>query len=116
VYTSDSLALTVVEALVHLPGALPLDYIAYRIGVPEARLETLDPRLLKTEWRNDLGYTRAIGDQWLAQERGLALMVPSAVLPSGSNVLLNPRHPRASALRLESEEPVRWDPRLRPGT
>jgi RES domain-containing protein len=115
VYTSDSLALALVEGLVHLPGALPWDYAAYRMGVHDAELETLDGRALKAGWMDDLGYTRAIGDQWLSQERSVALVVPSAVLPSGSNVLLNPRHRRATTLRVESAEPLRWDPRLRPG-
>lgn len=76
--------------------------------------EELRLRTLKAGWEHDLARTRAIGDKWLRQQRSLALIVPSAVLPDSKNILLNPQHPDSLQLRLISQQPFTFDPRLRP--
>ena len=111
-YASESLALCLAEALVHVTGPLPADYVSLRLSVPDDACERLDPMALKSTWRVDLGYTRAIGDQWLEQGRSLALVVPSAVVPESSNVLLNPAHPDAARLAAVAQRPFAFDPRL----
>lgn len=115
VYTSESLALCLAECLVHVTGPLPRDYVAFKISVPGDAVETLDAAALKPGWQADVGYTRAIGDQWMDQARSLALAVPSLVLPESTNVLLNPLHPQADSLAVADQQPFRFDPRLRPG-
>lgn len=113
VFASETIALCLAEALVHLPGSLPVDYVAVRLEVPDEQLERLDQQLLKQDWTADLGYTRAIGDQWLEQGRSLLLAVPSVVLPASTNILLNPLHSAAPHMKLISETPFLFDPRLR---
>lgn len=113
-YTSESIALAVVEALVHITGAFPYDYFAFRISVPDDGIERLDVEHLKPGWSEDVGYTRAIGDQWLEQARTLAIVVPSVVVASSLNVLINPGHPNKGALNVVGRDPFRFDPRLRP--
>jgi RES domain-containing protein len=112
VYASDSMALALVEALVHVTGPLPLDYRAFHIEVLDSEIERLDFDALKGSWSTDIGYTRAIGDQWLEQRRSVALVVPGAVLPVGSNVL-DPAHPRTGSVRVIGEMPFAFNPRLR---
>lgn len=41
---------------------------------------------------------RALGDNWLASGRSLLAVVRSAVLPEADVVMMNPRHPAASAV------------------
>lgn len=113
-YTSESLALCLAECLVHVTGPLPRDHVAFKISVPHGALETLDTAVLKPGWQADVGYTRAIGDQWIDQARSLALAVPSSVLPESTSVLLNPAHPEAGSLAVADQQPFRFDPRLRP--
>jgi RES domain-containing protein len=112
VYSSESLALCLAECLVHIPSRLPADYHAFKIEFPEDAAERLDLTLLKADWETDLGYTRAIGDQWIVQRRSLALVVPSVVLPESMNVLLNPAHPDMSAV-IVTARAFQFDPRLR---
>jgi RES domain-containing protein len=114
VYASESLALALVEVLVHVTGALPRVYAAFRIGLPEDDVEVLDSGPLKEGWTADLGYSRAIGDQWLAQERSVALAVPSAVLAASTNWIINPNHPGAARIEVVDRQPFRFDGRLRP--
>ena len=114
VYASESLALCLAECLVHVTGALPKDYYSFQLGVPENEFEQLGPRMLRTGWKADLARTRSIGDKWLREERSLALIVPSVVLPESSNLLINPWHPKAAKLRVILQKPFTFDPRLRP--
>lgn len=111
VYASESLALCLAECLVHIPGRLPTDYVAYRIGIPDDSIEFAG---IAHDPTSPLGITRTFGDAWLAEVRTLALQVPSAVLPESYNVLLNPQHPRAGEIRVLAQQPFQFDPRLRP--
>lgn len=113
IYTSESLALCLTESLVHITGPLPLDYVRFKIQVPEDSLEILEPTSLKQKWKDHLVYTRTLGDEWLRQKRSVALLVPSAVLPESNNIILNPLHPRAGELQVIEQQPFNFDPRLR---
>lgn len=113
VYASESLALCLAECLVHVTGRLPNDYVAFKIEVPESEIERLVISNLKTGWELDMAFTREIGDEWLREKRSLALVVPSAILPESSNVIINPLHARASKLTVISQQPFAFDPRFR---
>ena len=114
VYASESLALCLAECLAHVTGSLPPDYAAFKIAVPDDDIEELSLKTLKAGWEHDLAQTRAVGDEWLVEERSLALVVPSVVLPDSRNILLNPPHSGAARLRVASQQPFTFDPRLRP--
>src|SRR5437868_3356991 len=114
VYASESLALCLAECLVHVTGSLPKDYAAFKIEIPNEGIEELSLKRLKAGWEHDLAQTRAIGDEWLVKERSLALIVPSVLLPDSRNILINPQHSGAARLRVVSQQPFTFDPRLRP--
>jgi RES domain-containing protein len=116
IYASESLAQCLAECLVHLPGSLPSDYEAFKLSLPRESLEVLDVTSLEPEWREDIGRTRSVGDEWIRQNRSLALAVPSAVLAESTNILINPAHPRASEIVVEESMPFQFDPRLRPAS
>jgi RES domain-containing protein len=99
---------------VHVTGALPQDYTRFKISFPDDSVEELSLAKLKAGWGRDPAQTRAIGDGWLKEQRSLALIVPSVVLPDSRNVLLNPLHPGPARLRVVSQQPFTFDPRLRP--
>jgi RES domain-containing protein len=56
----------------------------------------------------------AFGDAFLARGKRLGLIVPSAVIPEASNIVVNPRHPRMAGVRVEIVRDFAYDPRLRP--
>ena len=114
IYTSETLSLALVEALVHLPTPLPKGYMAFRIEIPDTGVEMLDLGVLSAEWQSRIIDTRAVGDGWLQEERSLALGVPSVIVPEERNVLINPIHRDAGQLRAVDQRPFAWDPRLRP--
>jgi RES domain-containing protein len=114
VYASESLALCLAECLVHVTGVLPQNYTSFKIFVPDDSVEELSLAGLKTGWERGPAQTRALGDEWLKLQRSLTLIVPSAVLPDSKNILLNPQHPSATRMRVVSQQPFTFDPRLRP--
>lgn len=116
VYAASHLSLAALELLVHVdPEDVPDDLTAFEIEVPDdAPVERLDPTALPSEWHRalDCPACREVGRRWMAEQRTLALVVPSAVVPSEANVLLNPAHPAAARLCIISTAPFAFDPRL----
>lgn len=114
-YASGNSALAVLEVLVHLQDVAILpSYSLVAASIPDALVEDLDPSLLPTGWNAwpVPPETQAIGDAWTRSGRSLALRVPSAVVPGGSNFLINPAHPDFARFIVDSVEPFSFDPRL----
>lgn len=118
-YCSSSIALAALETIVHLSqGALPLDRFLIRVVIPgdlwQTR-ETLTQATAPADWDvRPAGFaSRQYGDQWLDASTSAVLEVPSIVVPEEYNVLVNPRHPRASSISGAVVRPWRYDLRLR---
>jgi RES domain-containing protein len=112
-YCASSLSLAVLELLVHVdPGDAPEDLVAVRIEIPE---DVSARRLLLAElpgdWRRGTGKAalRALGTAWIQAGAEGILIVPSVIVPAESNVLVNPRHPNATRIKVLGQEPFRLD-------
>lgn len=115
VYTSESLELAVLEALVHLDiDLLPRDM--YQVGFElDERFVVRLPSSLPRGWDSAPPYdpkVQAIGNRWLAAGSSLGLRVPASVLPSRHNVLINPAHPDIGQLREVDRGPLPWPARV----
>jgi RES domain-containing protein len=108
VYTSASLALSVLERRVHSTQQ-PRDDVSIEIEVPDDSVESIAP--LPNAWKEDLTLTRAIGSEWLRSNRSLCLRVPSAVIPD-FNYLINPRHKDLGLVKIIMVNRFEYDPRL----
>jgi RES domain-containing protein len=116
VYTAGSLALAIVELLVHTdPDLIPADLTAFEIDVPDSVSQRSSPASeLPAGWddQDDLSLARAVGDEWLRSHTTCILAVPSAIVPEEMNYLINPTHPEAAAITIVSSRPFSFDPRL----
>ena len=95
-YVSQSLSLAALETLVHAPPALlRTPWVALSADVPEELVEPQDRSALPPDWNAFPGpqEVQRIGDEWARSLSRAVLEVPSAVIPSESNYLLNPLHP-----------------------
>jgi RES domain-containing protein len=105
VYCASSPAASLLEMLVSLEierGDIPLRYVLLKIAVPEATsCARLDPGGLPEDWRMRAQATRRMGDDWLSAAESALLEVPSALVPETWNVLINPAHAEAGAIRIE---------------
>jgi RES domain-containing protein len=115
-YASDSLALASLEILVHCePNLVPRDLLAVEISVPiGVTIEELDAEALPRTWRRYPAPSslQRLGNAWLDRSTACVLRVPSALVPSESNFLMNPVHPDRRKLRVVRKAPFRFDPRL----
>ena len=94
VYTASSRALAILEMLVQ-DQPLHARYVIIAATVPATvRIERVPASALPAAWtsaqRSD--ELRTIGGTWIKRAKSAVLCVPSAVVPSEFNYLLNPEH------------------------
>ncbi len=91
---------------------MPRDYAFFPARIPDDLVERLDP--LAGGWNSTppTDASARAGDEWAASLRSLALVVPSVIVPSGNNLLINPIHPRFAEIAFESPIPHVLDARI----
>jgi RES domain-containing protein len=115
VYASSTLSLAVLEKLVHVDAdVMPLGQLVMEIDVPDRLVTTLLRRRLPRGWRRipPMPTTQRLGDAWIAAGRSAVLAVPSAVVPTELNYLINPLHPDAARIKVVGRRAFAFDPRL----
>lgn len=113
VYTSFSRSLAILEMLVQA-DPLPA-YIALPAILPKNLAVTvLQEKCLPSDWRRMPApdSVRAIGGAWLSMGNSCVLQVPSAIVPTEWNYLLNPRHHDFAAITFGAPERLSLDRRL----
>jgi RES domain-containing protein len=112
VYASSTLSLAALENLVHLNPPLLFKYVAFPIEFGEALVAS--PGKLPADWvlepPGPAG--KAIGDAWVRAETSAVLAVPTVLIPSEINYLLNPAHPDFKKISIGRPQPFAFDPRL----
>ena len=115
IYTSDSMALSVLEVYVHVRFFIPDDFLLLHIEVPDTlKITPIQDKMLPMDWRN-FPYstsTQIIGDEFVAQRRSPILRVPSAIIPGEYNYLINPLHPDIKTIKIVKTEKFDFDQRL----
>ena len=107
-YASNSLALAVLEVLVHLAPPVTLDdYRCFSIDIPRTELEYFDAPMPPFE------DSQTLGSAFLDYRRAIGLDVPSALLTEGRNVVMNPAHLGWDAVKVSGPMSLTEDPRLR---
>jgi RES domain-containing protein len=115
VYTAGSLSLAILEILVHLQQAQILSsYVAFELDFQESLVQDLDPALLPADWRSSPApvLSKEIGDTWIRKSSSAILKVPSVIVPSEHNFLINPGHSNFVSVKIGNPMPLDIDPRL----
>jgi RES domain-containing protein len=115
VYTAESAALAALEMLAHLrPLAAIPAYVLIPCEFDRRLVERLDRKRLPRDWRAYPAPSalQLLGHQWIKGGVPAVLEVPSALVPTESNYLLNPRHRDFRTIRMGSPRPFELDPRL----
>lgn len=115
VYTSASVALATLEILVHLEDSTLLPrYSVLPVEFEEELVRALDVASLPADWRKPMAPVslQQLGDAWIKARDSVVLRVPSVIVPSEDNYLLNPLHPEFNTLKFGSAQAIDFDPRL----
>lgn len=115
-YASPTIALAVLETMVHLSGRMPLPLNRYlvKIEVPEAAWLAATTLAASVGW-DAIPPGRvsiAAGTSWCSAKRSLLAFVPSVVVSEECNVLLNPLHPDAHTIRANKIRKWTYDSRV----
>ncbi|HOV56434.1 MAG TPA: RES family NAD+ phosphorylase [Rhodanobacteraceae bacterium] len=114
-YVAEHPALAMVEVMAHMRlsvESIPTRLRIIRIEIGEGAVFSERPQLPQGWQANEIT-TRTLGNAWLDEGSALVLPVPSAVVPSSTNYLINPAHPQAAThLRESSDEPFWFDARF----
>lgn len=112
-YTSQTISLSLLEMLIHTGSYEEIrSKKLVSINVPDVTPEVLPAAGLPKNWQSDIDYCRHIGDTFLAANKSLMMVVPSAVIPEELNVLINPRHPQFKKISILSARSFQFDSRM----
>jgi RES domain-containing protein len=116
VYLSEHPAVALIENLVNLrgdPRFFQQHFQLLKISSPDKlAAQELTPKQLATMDAEDLATTQILGDAWLTARTSALLRVPSIPSHESWNYLLNPLHPDARTLKVESARHIAYDRRL----
>jgi RES domain-containing protein len=115
VYTSGSISLAILEVLVHIPIYDILEEYVYIPVEFDPKLSTaVNPADLPTNWTQDPSphAIKQIGDSWVENQDSVILEIPSAIVPTEKNYLINPAHPNFKKLKIGAPTTFDFDPRL----
>jgi RES domain-containing protein len=114
VYASATLSLAALESLVHLNPPVAFKWVAIPVSFEERLVEVMSLAGLPADWTEEPPppSTMEVGDQWVKQARSAVLEIPSVIVRSESNFLLNPAHPDFKKVVIGKSAPFAFDPRL----
>ncbi len=114
VYTSATLSLAALETLVHLSPPVTFKVVAIPVEFGEALVEAVPPAGLPADWAEEPPppSSMEIGDLWVREARSAVLEVPSVVIPTEANFLLNPAHADFKRVKIGKPVPFSFDGRL----
>ena len=111
-YTSSSLSLAALETIVNSSSSrIKNGFYCVEIVIPEVEIQELKD--LPAGW-NNFPYTAGtvkIGNDFI-QKNGFCLRVPSAVIPTEFNFLINPHHDLFNEVKIQDVRPMIFDQRL----
>jgi RES domain-containing protein len=114
-YTTSTPELGLIETLAHAPGVRFEDLPHYWLSSIEISddLRNYGPRDMPDYWQ-DSSYekTQLWLLEWLKKPDVLAIAIPSVIVPFSQNILLHPKHPLFTKIRLVEQEPIPIDRRL----
>ena len=93
-YCGATASLCALEVLAH-SAMLPIDMIVVQARVPNSpSMQTVEESDLPRNWSNPIPSkkTQDLGTDWIRSGATVVLSVPSVIIPSERNYLLNPQH------------------------
>ncbi|TQK07953.1 RES family NAD+ phosphorylase [Herbaspirillum sp. SJZ107] len=115
-YCASNVSLAVLETFIHLgAGGLPLNRYLVELAIPDdvwQRAITLHAPPVGWDAIPTGKVSLDEGDRWLKANRSALMIVPSVIVQEEWNVLVNPMHPDAAAIKARKVRKWSYDPRL----
>ena len=115
VYTSSTASLAALELLAHLPRTTDLhNFVIFACSFPDGLVQNVDAARLPARWRESPPprELQETGDRWISGGSSAVLRVPSVIIDSEWNYLLNPVHEDFASIDVADPVPFNLDLRL----
>ncbi len=116
VYCSETPALSALELFVHLQqDGMHIKFVSFEIQIPGKIIINVENIItLPKRWRRHPpgAGTKKIGSDWVKSMDSAVLSLPSTIIPSNKNYLLNPQHPDSDKITIGLPEPFSFDSRM----
>lgn len=116
VYTAGSRSLAALERFVHESPVQMPPLVMMTIYVPdELAITRISESELPEGWDAvpDADVSRNFGTNWLQQAKTPILQLPSAIIASEYNFLINPTHPESPSIKVIDQRDFYYDSRLK---
>ncbi|NOX10136.1 MAG: RES family NAD+ phosphorylase [Gammaproteobacteria bacterium] len=116
VYLGGNLATASLELLVYLDSISVLNcFSKIEVTFNDEHIILIDPDDLPDDWTQPsmTPTTQIIGNDWLSNQESLILQIPSVVIESEHNYLLNPLHPDFKEIETSNITTFKYDSRIR---
>ena len=114
-YTGENKEIALLETIVHSPPVFVPDLDILTMEIPDSIAE-LDIKSLPKNWADYPAPTvlSEIAEDWVNEAKSIALKVPSCIIHSSHNYILNCRHPEyPSKVKIIEHKKFHFDSRLR---
>lgn len=113
-YTGMNKEIALLENLVHIPAMMLPELDILTIEIPDESITILNVSELPKNWFHfpAPSVLAEIGQNWVGENKYLAMQVPSAIIQTSRNVILNCSHPRYPEVRVVDQQRFNFDTRL----
>lgn len=113
-YTAATPSLAMLESVVHINKIVQDEYALAKIELPDVFCAEINVDELPENWSvfPPPDVLKTIGDEFIQQQKYLALKVPSSIMPEEFNVLVNPAHADFAKVKIKSVRKLEFDSRL----
>jgi RES domain-containing protein len=113
-YTGESKEIALLENIVHIPPLIAPKLDILEIEIPDSSITELTTENLPPNWYKFPApvILAEIGQEWIENGKTIALKVPSSIIYTANNVVLNCNHPDYNAVKILSRKEFYFDSRL----
>lgn len=113
-YTAATPSLALLESVVHLSNIPIQGYCMICLQLPDEGIGSISLKELPVNWHKHppADTLKTVGDNFVRENKFLALRIPSAIMPEDNNYLINPAHPAFKSIRILYQRTIAIDERL----
>ena len=114
-YTGENKEIALLETIVLIPPMLIPDLVILIIEIPDDSTKEIELTQLPKNWVNYPAPTilSEIAENWVQKEETIALKVPSCIIHSSHNFILNCNHPDYKRIKILDQQNFYFDTRLK---
>jgi RES domain-containing protein len=114
-YTGENIEIALLEAIVHIPPLMVPDLVLITLEIPDNSITEFEISILPKNWADYPAPTilSEMAERWIKEENTIALKVPSCIVQSSHNIILNCKHPDFNKVKCMDQRDFYLDTRLR---